>query len=178
MPPFSYRLSAETHNLLLLSSKLYLLYILYKSIWNIRFIYRVKTTAFLTFPDIFYLLVDFQKSRRCVSSFLELLAVVSLRSNPVKLRKYFVYRQFQSPHYTRRAMSVCPAPGTRTPHRQHPAGAVRHRNRHSCHRAGNISFSPEKTHSQLFLSLDTRLLRTQITSLRRRERIFYPIYRN
>ena len=165
-------------NVLLLSSKLYLLYILYKALWNIRFIYRVKTTVFLTFPDIFYLPVDVQKRRRCVSSVPELLAVISLRSDSVKLRKYFVYRQFQSPHCTRRAMSVCPAPGTRTPHRQHPAGAVRHRNRHSCHKAGNISFSPGKTHSQLFLSWDTRLSRTQITSLRRRERIFYPRYRN
>lgn len=165
-------------NVLLLSSKLYLLYILYKALWKIRVIYRIKTTVFLTFPDIIDLVIDIQKNGCNVSSFPELLAVVSLRSDPVKLRKYFVYRQFQSPHCTRRAMSVCPAPGTRTPHRQHPAGAVRHRNRHSCHKAGNISFSPEKTHSRLFLSSDTKLSRTQITSLRRRERIFYPIYRN
>lgn len=140
--------------MLLLSSKLYLLY---KTLWNISFIYRIKTTVFLTFPDIIDLVIDIQKNGCNVSSYPELLAVVSLRSNPVKLRKYFVYRQFQSPHCTRRAMSVCPAPGTRTPHRQHPAGAVRHRNRHSCHKAGNISFSPGKTRYPLFPSWDTKL---------------------
>ena len=143
---------AKFANLLLLSSKLYLLYILYKALRNIRFIYRIKTTVFLTFPDIFYLPVDVQKRRRCVSSFPELLAVISLRSDSKTLRKYFVYRQFQSPHYTRRAMSVCPAPGTRTPHRQHPAGAVRHRNRRSCRIADSISFSPGRTRYPLFPS--------------------------
>ena len=88
----------------------------------ISFIHWIKTTVFLVFPDIIDLLVETMQSSSSVCSFPQLLEVVSLRSDSVSLRKYIIYRHFRTPFGAGLMLSGCPAPGTRTPDRQHQPG--------------------------------------------------------